>query len=209
MNLYNLLPSVLVYVPECPDMIVVDHIRAAAKLLCEHGAWRYEFDPLDAAANTPDYQLDLPPASKVHSIVSVLYSGTPLTAASTEKLDGSTPNWRTHTGPPNNYYFNGDDTVYLAPMPSVSVASSIIVTAQLMPSRTAAVLDDVLVERYEKDIMNGALATLLALPGAWRDVTLAGVYDHEFTMACNRVRSASFNQYANVRLRARSPYTFG
>lgn len=209
-SLYAFLPQVAVSVPGCPDIVAIDAIRDAIIRMCEIApVWKYTFDPMDVVANSADYQLDVPTGAYVFSIHEVVFSGTPLAPTTPAAIDNSIISWRDKTGTPTMFYRGPDDTINLALTPATSAASALIVTAVLEPLRTAVSVEDFMFQRYQPHVTLGATGMLLSAPGKpWSNPQLGAAMIADFGVACNHVRSDLFSDYANVRLRARSPYKF-
>mgnify|MGYP005764033663 FL=1 len=74
--------------------------------------------------------------------------------------------------------------VWLAPVPSDTTTSSVIIRAQLKPTHSSTSCDEQVMNEYRDAVVNGALFRLLRMPGRdWSDLQGAGIYSGLFAEA--------------------------
>tara|TARA_S200000501_G_scaffold85564_1_gene78236 strand:+ start:1769 stop:2452 length:684 start_codon:yes stop_codon:yes gene_type:complete len=186
-NYETLLPDILPMVIGCPDSLIESTIRASAIDFCERtGAYQLELDPITTVANVYEYDLEAPTGTTVHKIMWVTFNGTSLEPVTSELLEQRKPKWRdsNYYGEPEYYVQQSGTSMWLAPVPNVTTASSVIVRAQLKPTHTSTACDEQIMNEYRDAIVNGALFRLLRMPGRdWSDLQGAGIYSGLFAEA--------------------------
>lgn len=183
----TLLPEILPMVIGCPDTLIESTVRASAIDFCERtGAYQLELDPITTVANTYEYDLEAPTGTTVHRITWATFEGNTLEPVSTELLEQRKPKWRDsdHYGDPEFYVQQSGSLVWLAPVPSDTTTSSVIIRAQLKPTHSSTSCDEQIMNEYRDAVVNGALFRLLRMPGRdWSDLQGAGIYSGLFAEA--------------------------
>ena len=174
----SLLPEVLPMVPGCPDSLIIQHIRAATIELCEKSSvYQQQLDAISTVSGLYEYEFDAPASTSVHKLVWGVLEGDALEPVSSGMLEQRVPDWRNQTGTPEYILKNDLVTFWIAPVPSSTVANSLILRVALKPTYTSTACDDTVMSDYRDTIINGAIGRLLRMPAKeWSDVSAASVY---------------------------------
>lgn len=174
-------PFVLPYAPGCPDATAEHHLRQAAISFCRHtNVWQTTLAALTGDGVLTSFAMVLPTDAEASKLlgVAVTESGLAISDASLPvPSDGAQ---RIRDGSLHLIAFT-EDLRTLTVWPAQPVAASIVATAALKPSMTAATFPAVLFGHYAQDIANGALATILSMPKTeWTDMNAAAIKAAEF-----------------------------
>jgi hypothetical protein len=164
-----LLPEVLPYVPNCPEMSAVNAIRNAVIEFCT-GSWYWQHDcyPIPAIAGLNEFEPDLPTQTKFVGVVDAFFGGRPLKPNDEATLRNRYANrdFRAWQGTPAYWYQTDPDKLLLVPTPDTEAAKfSLDLRIAVAPTRVSTGADDALFERYAETIAAGAIARLKAVPG--------------------------------------------
>ena len=180
----TLLPEIIPMVPGCPDTLIENNIRSAVIELCEKtGVYQAELSPISTVAGTYEYTLAAPANTVVHKVMWVVHDGKDLEPISTGLLEQRLPNWRDsdNRGTPEYFIKDGQNSLWLVPVPEASQSNSTIARVQLKPTHTSTEADDYIINDCHDAIVNGALFRLLRLPSKdWTDYSGAQVYGSLF-----------------------------
>jgi hypothetical protein len=207
----DFMPSILIHVPSCPDILVEAEIRNAAIALCRRSlVWRAQLDPIAVFANQGNYSLFAPSAAQQTRVIKIydVRLSTPsldpafapnirqLEAKTVQALDLASPSWRYPQAPiapslampaqqiigTRFYAQDSADTILLAGIPVLDGTLNIL--ASLVPSPTSSDIDQWVGDEYHEAILHGAKARLMAIPSKpWTDNALAMYHQGEFDKA--------------------------
>ena len=192
----SLLPEILPMVIGCPDNLIINSIRRAVIELCEKaGVYQKELDPINTVSGTYEYDLEPPTGTVVHKILWVTHKGEALEPLTTSLFEERQPKWRDDSGTTKYFVKQGQQFVWLVPVPDTTLTSSTILRAELRPKDTSTACDSEVMSDYRDQILNGTLFRLLRVPGRdWTDFASAQVYASLFQegliYAERRARSA-------------------
>lgn len=176
------LPYVLPAVPGCPDEAARLEVRRACVQFCrETRVWQAWLSPVAVTAGQGAYTLALPSNAGLTMPEEVKFGDVrlePLSRAGALEIYGET--WDSAlSGQPRHYVMDGDNGIALVPTPIQD--GTLNVLAVLEPTQSAGAVPDVLLVNYPESIAHGALARLLAVPGAaWSNPQLAGWHGQQF-----------------------------
>ena len=178
----SLIKDVLPYVPECPDSLVSDTIRASTIDFCERSkAYKYDLDPISTISGVYEYDFDQPTGTEVHQILHMIYDGKDMAPISPRSLELNYPDWRDRTGQPYVYLQKTANTFWVVPVPNAAKTSALIMSVALKPTRTSTNIDTEFSNTYRDGIIYGALYRLLRMPAkVWSDPTAAQEYWFQF-----------------------------
>ena len=188
------LPDVLLEATGCPTLIAVNAIRSAAVDLCgERSVWQEDLERSSLVAGDPLCDLYVPDDSEVATILDVRFYPVGETTAlsiagpTDEKtLNAVRPGWKDEAceGTVNTVSvcaYLSPLVLRVIPIPVVSQADAIAVTATLRPTRASTEGPDLLYTDYLETICTGALAKLLAMGNKpWSDLQTAVFKSAEF-----------------------------
>ena len=170
-------------VPGCPDTLIENNIRAAVVELCDKASvYQAELDPVTTVSGLFEYDLEPPSGTSVRKILWATHQGKDLEPTTTTLLEQMLPKWREDSGVPEYFIQQNSATFILAPIPSVTIVGSTIVSAVLRPTHTSTSCDNDVMNDYRDTIINGALFRLLRIPNKdWSDMKGAEVYGELFS----------------------------
>lgn len=177
------LPSIMIDVLGCPDILVEREIRnSAIDFFRRSQAWRAQLDPISVAANVDTYDIEQY-GSAVEKIIDVFYTGIQLTPKTygeinaQRKLAIATALGITSDSvlPSVKFYAQQNPSqIVLYGMPDASYVDGLLIDAVLVPTRTSTGMDSVIADRYWDAIVHGAKHRLMIVPGKpWTDANLA------------------------------------
>lgn len=198
---------ILSSVPGCAEPSIELAVVNAARAFCVRTQlWRGSVE-LAVSVEAPTVTVTVPAQSVLHKIESarLLSAGSeldiePITLADLDRL---MPGWRTFTQGMGRWYTqeqHGEVTV--VPF----CAGTLKLTTVLKPDNTAIELPDFLLDDYQEEIADGALARLLILPKQpFTDPNLAQVHMARFNSRLDELASKSVRgqQRGPLRTRAR------
>lgn len=180
----DLLPRVLEKAVTCPEPTALGKLRDAGReFLRRTRLWR-EMDSFTVDAETCE-ALSTPADASVFEIV---YAGflaedaedddvpLQLTPISIADLDAEHDGWRVRAGTPCFFTQGGIDALRLVP----KAAGTLKIEQILIPSERAQRFPDFLVDRFGKEIAEGALGEVLAIPGPFYDAIGAAAARQRF-----------------------------
>lgn len=174
----NFLPSVLPYVRDCPELVLLQAIRRAFHEFCtESLVWRSEMDPVDVEAELATYPLDAPVGCEPVMVMSAWFDGRPLVPCTQDELARRYGgDWRSRQGAPAAWVHLTDTSeIRLVPAPDTSVVGGLKVILAVAPTLTAQSAESFLVNRYEAALIDGVRGRLLAIPNQpFSDPAMAG-----------------------------------
>lgn len=197
MQLDEFFPYILAEVPGCPDITArLALVQAAIEFCNKTLAWNQVLDPIALNANQKDYDLDVPPSSRLELIESVFCDGWEMKAATTLSLQMWLPDWQTAKGNIPRFYNSPEDRFVLRVYPTpTEPGPSLRVKATFIPVSGASVLPDFLGHYYMEAMASGTKARLMAMPGTeWVNPQLAGYHKGEFNKAVDDTRITQLHE---------------
>jgi hypothetical protein len=156
-NLYDLLPRLLPYVQDVPDLIAKQQLRHAAQDFCRKTEiWEYEFATDVTVADQADYTLSPPTNTVVLRIPDYRSDG-----EAAVQIDGSESTY--------SYSLDMENVLTLDPAPT-EADLDLDVWAILLPEEDCTNLDDWLIARWGQAIVDGAVWLLKGMSDEpWSD----------------------------------------
>lgn len=199
--LTSLVPDVQVEIPEIPSFVAERHLLRAAREFCEEtNAWRVSVT-LSVVANAPTINLAgfLPANTELVDIITMKNSagGEPLEPRTYAQLDRDFSQWRTTMSTDAKYYvLESNNVLRLVYTPSTTVADKYFIRFSVKPLITATELSDLLVNKYDQKLINGALGRLYMLPRKpWTDFNLGQYYNTLFMGSWPEAKAESSDEY--------------
>lgn len=169
MNMTSLLDYVVPDVPGCPEAIVLNKIRFAAReFFIRSRLWRHDmFTDIDVTLGTRVYALTpTNPAheSNIAGVLQAWYEGTKIWPRAYPDLVSSWPHFPTASGRPSYYWFDVDNQISIFPSPSAAVADALDVLAIQAPKIDSTYFPDEFFSSWVQTVAHGALAALMEIP---------------------------------------------
>lgn len=202
----TLYPGVLASAPSVPEVLLDRALLETARDFCRRTRYlRTQLDPISLVADTSSYALTLPTDTALVDIIGVTLNGSELTPKTVEQLRRADPDWEAATGTPDYYFREGSADIRLVGTPQADDADALVVRVALMPTLSAATIDDVLTDDHGEELVNGALFRLLKIPGkAWTDKGAADYYGALYESRIGEATHvADADRTMNVRRRVR------
>lgn len=203
-------PHVEPHVYGCPAPMMDQALVYAAALFCRETLIVNDISTLDVVIDQPDYDLDLPAATRLSKVLDVFVGERRLEPVGTDyvrratALRGTVDGDEPEVGPPRAFFQKlvSDPTISLYPVPDESIATGLTVRAAFEPATAAQTLPDILYDYHLPDIAHGAVAHLLTLPGqAFTNPMAAREFAARFTSAMMKARPVA--SYGRVRFTGR------
>lgn len=179
-NYDTLLPDLIPMVAGCSDTMIENAVRSTVIDLCETTSiFQQQLDPITTVANIFEYDFEPPSQTVVHQIAWLSYDGKSLEPISSSLLEQREPKWRDEdqSGTPLYFIKQTQTTFWLAPVPSVSKVSGVLLRAILKPTHSSRAASAEVMNDYRDTIVNGSLYRLLRIPSQpWTDLQGAMVY---------------------------------
>lgn len=203
-------PEVMPYFPGIPEPLAINAVRNAAIEFCDKTDWLF-YTPIlqDLIAGEDEYDLtlDVPTDTTVARVQAVWCNDLPVLPKSEDdlrRLYGL--DWRKQTGRPVYYTQYTNNTLVLAPTPSVSSSQALAMTLVLRPTRDSTTCDDSLHDRWVETIAYGARMRLHEAAGhAYENPQLAEKYRVLFKNGINQAIVERTRGLARTNLRVRAP----
>lgn len=199
--LTTLVPDVRSEIPDIPSFVAERQLLRAARVFCqETRAWRVniEVSVTQTVAKVVLTSL-LPTGTELVDIVSLKNTagGEPVVPRTFSWLDENLTDWRSDTGPNANYYvLDGNNTMRLVPTPSATTAYLYDARIAVKPLRTAAALDDVLLNKYDEYLIHGALGYLYFMPRKpWTDLNQGQYHQAAFMNSWAQARAEAADEF--------------
>lgn len=163
----NFLPSVMPYVRDCPELVLLQAIRRTFHEFCtESLVWRSEMDAVDIRADVASYALEAPVGCEPVMVMQAWYAGRALRAYSQDELHamyGS--DWRTQRGNPAGFvHIMYTSEIRLVPTPDAAMTDGLKIVLAVAPTLTAQSAESFLISRYEAVLIDGVRGRLLSMP---------------------------------------------
>jgi hypothetical protein len=158
----DLHPDVLPYVPGCPDPVLDQETRQAAiEFFRRTRVWTEWLEPIYAAANLREYDLDLPAGSEVVRIEQATRNESPFEIEGFRYVSAD-PAQSPQSGP---LTLTTSDRVTVSLSQPVGAADRIQLRVSLAPSRSSTGIADTLFSQHRQALAEGARHRLLRMPG--------------------------------------------
>jgi len=182
----TLLTDVLPYVGGCSDIQAEAALKDSAVLFCQRTqVWRYSSGDETIQATDLPYKIQPPGGAFVTDVLEVWVDDRVVRPASHEALARYGVQWRELEGPPTHYTFDGAEELTLYPLPEGSVR--LRVDAALAPSNFSLPLH--IVREHKRALVDGALSTLMSMPGQpWYNPSNAVFYANRAGAAMSAAR---------------------
>jgi hypothetical protein len=197
----TLVPDVRAAIPELTSSVAERQLLRAARIFCEDSrSWRVDIT-VSVTANVATVNLAglLPANTELVDIISVKNSGggQPVAASTYIWLDQNTSNWRGETDLNAKWYIlDGNNTIRFVPVPAETTASLYNIRVAVKPKLTATAVDDVVLNKYDETLVNGALGRLYLIPRKpWTDANLAQFHEGLFRAAIPAARSEAADEF--------------
>ena len=190
-------PYIRADVTECPDPLIISAVVSACIDFCRDTlAWTELQDYLPLFNGVSDYEIDVPPQSRVIQVMDVWLEGSRLAPVTLKDLQRLMPNWSTAESSLPVYYTSAVERgmIRLFPKPMNVTGSKLVARVALIPTSNAAVLPDFLSLHYFETIASGAKARLLLMPSAsWFNAALAERHRQLFLEGITNARIAEIH----------------
>lgn len=186
-------PDVTVQLLSDPSGPVVESaIRNAAIELCRSSwMWREYASAVTVSANEPRIDIELPAGADLVAVLTVTLDGLLLDNESGDRLDAMYPRWATDTGIPKRYTQTDMSAIILSPVPDSNYVDSLVIYYAVAPTRTATGLPDWIANDYWEEIVSGALARLLTMPGRpWTNMEAGDHHRNLFNFAISQAKES-------------------
>lgn len=207
-SLYSaLLPEVIPFAVECPEIVAINAIRNAAIEFCKKTQiWQVDLAPISTVVGQNDYLLttnaNMPANAEITGIIYGTLNGWPIVGKSADELARiyRWSDWRTWQGDPRYYMQLEHDHVFVVPQPNVVYDATqntptnpvgMAFRIAVAPTRASTGMDSVLQEMYYEAIATGAKARLFQMKGQpFYDPQAAMIFQKMFDVAINKTRIA-------------------
>jgi hypothetical protein len=164
-------PEILMFVPGCPDMLVDQELRRATReFFKKTGAWVEWLGAITTVADVRSYDIDIPTGSVIRRLEKATINGQQLDVQSFRSLTKDIE-FDTLEKPG----LSSPDRQTISLSGAYPDGQVIRLQATLIPSMTAGGVEDYLFEYYSEDLINGAKARLMMIPGPFYKPDLAAV----------------------------------
>lgn len=199
----DFLPFVLPYVPGCADQVALHHLKLASVEFCSRTlVWQEELDPVTANGTATEFTLNLPEGTELVRLLEVTAGEQEYEVLTAQRAHRLTKRGRGDSCR-KAWSINRQD---LAMQPAPGADVEIQVLAALKPQiMTATELPDDL-RQYAETIAAGARASIMLLPGEWRDLTSAQVHRTMFVDEVNTLAMQVARGFGGARIRANPTY---
>lgn len=182
----ELFPEVLAVAPSCPDPTIVRALRNATRELCKEAkCYRYTIENETVQADESEFEFYVPDDTVMVSPIELTINGLPLLPTSIQLLNQDDSDWRTASGAPKEYIRTWDQmgVIRLYPIPEETYTTvGLRGQVALKPTRTATVIDETFLDRFEETIIHGALSKLLMIEGKrWYSPQQGQYHEFKFT----------------------------
>lgn len=173
-------------VPGCPFPVIERYVRDAAIEVCEKTlVWKVEQPAITLTQGIYNYAYTPPIDTEVHAFLSVTINDQPIHALTVEQLYQLFPDWPNTTpealSRPQYIAHLDADNFVLAPVPDDAEPYDIDMLVVLKPLRTAAGMEETILDEIENTVMDGALHRLYMLPDKnWTNMNLGQYHGQLF-----------------------------
>lgn len=181
-------PFVQVYVPDCPQALIVEAVRQACIEFCQYSRfWRKELDAFYTVATDEEYELITPTDSTIADILVIKVNKEQLEPKTQDDLESIYSEWRDQNGKPRYFFMRDKTSIVLVPIPDAAYPVRLLVA--LKPTQTAQGVDSIIFEEHKEAIKFGALAYLMMMPNVtWTDQQSSVFYKQQFEEKTNKAK---------------------
>lgn len=181
-------PFVQVYVPDCPQALIVEAVRQSCIEFCQESRfWRKELDAFYTVATDAEYELTPPTDSAIADILVIKVNKEPVEPKTQDDLEAIYSEWREQNGKPKYFFMRDKTNIVLVPIPDAAYPVRLLVA--LKPTQTAQGVDLIIFEEHKEAIKFGALAYLMMMPNvAWTDQQSSIFYKQQFEEKTNKAK---------------------
>ncbi len=173
-------------VPGCPQPVVINYARLAARDVCRRTlAWTYVQPDITFVDGTFSYTFTPPAETDVTKVLFAEINDASFTAAPIEVLAASYPYWPTSTaiyrGSPQHYATSTPGTFLVAPCPDGVLTYVLRMLVALVPQLSATGMEQAVLDAIEPAVIHGTLEQLLVLPERpWTSTELAAYHAKQY-----------------------------
>jgi hypothetical protein len=178
---YDLVNRIAPSAPGCPQPVIISYVRSAAIDACERsGAWRYKHATVTMVAGTYEYAFVPEADAEVYSILTANINGNALAPTTLDAIHNMYPRFILQISP---------ITFHVALVPDNSTDTVEMFVSQ-RPTKTAAGMNEAVMNDLEDAIVHGTLQRLLTLPErTWSDNELAAYHAKQYIFRVNERRA--------------------
>jgi hypothetical protein len=178
MNWSDFVSEVLPDVLGCPDVTIERAVRDSTIEFCDETlCYTVDMDPVTVFANMDVVDLDMPTGARLVQVLRAQIGPRALGRISRDDLFMSGRSWQTDKGMPQAITFDTESSIRLIPAPDQQLSEQLFLRFAVTPSMGSNSIPDAIGNRYFREIVHGAKAALLAIPGQpWFQPQLASAY---------------------------------
>lgn len=216
-EIVTLLPRVAQVVRRCPEPMLVQAYRDAARKFCVESRWLRRELAFDSVAGTDEYDIGVGTGDEDNLLeiigIRAMTGATSVAPVQQWRLSPTDPTtWNPQVastdGRPYTYTYMPESSVVFFPVPDAAYAFT--VTLQVQPRTDVEELPDDLLRKWDRSLADGALAYLLGVPGqAWSNPNAAVLYARNFQAAINNAKADEQRSYNTGTSMARIRNLFG
>jgi hypothetical protein len=201
-SISEMIPDIRVHIPEIPTFAAEREILRSAREFCEETrAWRYSFS-LDTIENTATYDFISAAGLTNVELVDVISiksasGGEPLKPKTFSWFDTNLSDWRSVTATEAQWYvLDSNNTIRLVYTPDATVTDKYYVRMSVKPLLTSKSISDVIENKYDEDVIHGALSRLYFMPRKpWSDIKLGAYHREQFELSWPGARADAANEF--------------
>lgn len=186
-----LYPLISAEAPGLNEFTALDHLRWAARKLCQEAHVSQDDIETTIAIGDPVLYVQSPNTAhlQVHRVLSVQTAARDIEIKGMDELNRQCPGWRQKEGTPYFCTANGTNEMLLSAIPTEAEAL-VNVRVALIPTTTTTKLDEGIAARYADTIADGALSRILAMgKQPWTDKRDAADRRVAFYIGISRARA--------------------
>ena len=201
-SISEMVPDIRAHIPEIPSFIATREILRSAREFCEETrAWRYSFS-LSTIADEATYDLVSKAALTNVELVDVISiknsdGGQPLSPKTFSWLDTNLSNWRSESATEATYYvLDSNNTIRLVYTPDAAVTDKYYVRMAVKPLLTSESISDIIENKYDEQVIHGALSRLYFMPRKpWSDARLGAYHREQFELSWPGARASAADEF--------------
>lgn len=168
----DLINDVLPHLAADPsEPVTLNAIKRTVIEFCS-GAWIWKAfqDPIAVRAGINTYDLEPEQGADVTTVLAAELDGLPLKPRDIPWLNNELPRWKTVGGTVKYFTQLDTESLILAPLPDVSIASGLTITLAQQPSQAATGFPSWIYNQYVYAIVDGAVSRLMLMANkGWSD----------------------------------------
>lgn len=197
------IPSIHIHVAHCPQPVMLDKLREAAKAFCtDSKIWQETLDGVYVSTSERAIEVEHPEGTRVIAPLDCYFGTDPLVATTPHKLaQHYSENWREESGQPKYITMDSPDIIRLCPHPETD--GTLTPRAVLAPTLDSTEGPGWLYEDYRDALVHGALARLMVLPGnPWTNPQLAEYHGERFKFHVGQAFARQSRGFVSAPLRS-------